>query len=128
MRKIEALLASIPYDNNSDIEYRERDAQIAIYLIFKLLGAFVACEVHNNKGRADIIVHTEDIIYIIELKLWSAGSAEDAIAQIEAQGYATPYQESGKKIVLIGASFDQQKRNIGEWSLRQTGGGCDKRP
>ncbi|MGP1362286.1 MAG: ATP-binding protein [Bacteroides sp.] len=118
MRKIEALLASIPYDNISDVEYRERDAQIAIYLIFKLLGAFVACEVHNNKGRADIIIHTADIIYIFELKLWSAGTAEDAIAQIEAQGYATPYQESGKKIVLIGASFDQEKRNIGEWVLR----------
>ena len=120
MAKIEALLAGVPYDNINDVEYRERDAQVALFFIFTLLGQFIQTEVHNNKGRADIIVHTADIIYIFELKLWSAGTAEDAIAQIEAQGYATPYQQSGKKIVLIGASFDQEKRNIGEWSLRQT--------
>ena len=119
MGKFEALLASIPYDNIDDKTYRERDAQIAIYLIFKLLGAFVECEVHNNKGRADLIVHTADIIYIFELKLWSAGSADDAIAQIKEQGYATPYRESGKKILLVGASFDPEKRNIGEWKVEE---------
>ena len=117
MAKIEALLAGVPYDNINDVEYRERDAQVALFFIFTLLGQFIQTEVHNNKGRADIIVHTADIIYIFELKLWSSGSAEDAIAQIEAQGYATPYQESGKKILLIGASFDQEKRNIGKWIL-----------
>ncbi|MGP1362697.1 MAG: ATP-binding protein [Bacteroides sp.] len=118
MAKIEVLLAGVPYDNINDVEYRERDAQVALFFIFTLLGQFIQTEVHNNKGRADIVVHTADIIYIFELKLWSAGTAEDAIAQIEAQGYATPYQVSGKKILLIGASFDQEKRNIGEWVLR----------
>ena len=29
MRKIEALLAGVPYDNINDVEYRERDAQVA---------------------------------------------------------------------------------------------------
>ena len=122
MEKIESLLAGVPYDNISDVEYRERDAQIALYFIFTLLGKFVHTEVHNNKGRADIIVHTDEVIYIFELKLWSAGTPEDAIEQIIAQGYATPYQASHKKVLLIGASFDEQKRNIGSWSSRQTVG------
>ena len=119
MEKIESLLAGVPYDNINDVQYRERDAQVALYFIFTLLGKFVATEVHNNKGRADIIVHTDEVIYIFELKLWSAGTPEDAIAQIEAQGYATPYQTSHKKVLLIGASFDEQKRNIGAWVSRQ---------
>ena len=119
MNRIESLLAGVPYDNINDVQYRERDAQVALYFIFTLLGKFVATEVHNNKGRADIIVHTDEVIYIFELKLWSAGTPEDAIAQIEAQGYATPYQTSHKKVLLIGASFDEEKRNIGAWVSRQ---------
>ncbi len=129
MAKIESLLAGVPYDNINDVEYRERDAQVALYFIFTLLGKFVHTEVHNNKGRADIIVHTDQVIYIFELKLWSAGTPEDAIAQIIAQGYAAPYQSSHKKLLLIGASFDEEKRNIGSWVLvpdgrssRRTGG------
>ena len=119
MEKIDALLAGVPYDNVNEAKYRERDAQVALYLIFTLLGKLVTTEVHNNKGRADLIVHTDDVIYIFELKLWSAGTPDDAIAQIKAQGYATPYQASSKKVLLIGASFDEEKRNLGEWKVEE---------
>ena len=128
MDKIESLLAGVSYDNINDVRYRERDAQVALYLIFTLLGKFVETEVHNNKGRADIIVHTDEVIYIFELKLWSAGTPEDAIAQIEAQGYATPYQASHKKVLLIGASFDEEKRNIGAWAVKADGRKSDDSP
>ena len=119
MIKIDSLLAGVPYDNVNEAKYRERDAQVALYLIFTLLGNVVTTEVHNNKGRADLIVHTDEVIYIFELKLWSAGTPDDAIAQIKAQGYATPYQASHKKVLLIGASFDEEKRNIGEWKVEE---------
>ena len=119
MAKIESLLAGVPYDNINEVKYRKRDAQVALYIIFVLLDKLVTCEVHNNKGRADLIVHTDEVIYIFELKLWSTGTPEDAIAQIKEQGYATPYQASGKKILLIGASFDEQKRNIGTWKVAE---------
>ena len=122
MRKIEALLASVPYDNINDVEYRERDAQLALFFIFTLLGELVEAEVHNNLGRADIIVHTDEIIYIFELKLWSAGTPDDDIAQIKEQGYATPYLETDKKVLLIGASFDEEKRNVGAWKVEELGG------
>lgn len=121
MAKIESLLAGVPYDNINDAQYRERDAQVALFFIFTLLGQFIETEVHNNKGRADIIVHTAETIYIFELKIWSAGTPDDAIAQIKAQGYATPYQASHKKLLLIGISFDEQKRNIGAWKVEEVG-------
>ena len=119
MEKMVALLAGVPYGSIDDARYYERDAQVAFYFVFKLLGQFVETEVHNNKGRADIIVHTPEVIYIFELKLWSAGTPEEAIAQIKAQGYATPYKESRKKILLVGASFDPEKRNIGAWKSEE---------
>ena len=119
MEKMVALLAGVPYGSIDDARYYERDAQVAFYFVFKLLGQFVQTEVHNHKGRADIIVHTPEVIYIFELKLWSAGTPDEAIAQIKAQGYATPYKESRKRILLVGASFDPERRNIGAWKSEE---------
>jgi len=44
------------------------------------------------------------------------GSAEDAINQIKEQNYAAKYRAEGKKIVLIGASFDEETRTIKDWA------------
>ena len=76
-------------------------------------------EIHCAKGRADCIVHTKDTIYIFEFKLMSAGSADDAIAQIKEKGYAEQYKTIGKKIILIGSSFNEEKRTIGEWKMEE---------
>ena len=118
MTRIQSLLASIPYISAAPeeaIKLYERDYQAVIYIIFTLLGQFVQTEVRNATERADCIVHTQETIFIFEFKLWSAGTPEEALAQIRTKGYALPYKASGKRIVLIGASFDEQKRTIGAW-------------
>jgi len=121
MTNLKALLASIPYDTvpTTDIQLRERDYQIAVYLVFALVGLFVQTEVHSATGRADCIVITEKYVYVFEFKLWSAGTAEEALQQILDKGYAAKYQAAGKELILVGASFDEEKRNIGEWVVRQ---------
>ena len=118
MIRMQSILAGMPYNSAvaNDVKLYERDYQTAVYLIFSLMGQFVQTEVHNATGRADCIVHTLTTIYIFEFKLWSAGTPEDAIAQIKAKGYATPYVSSGKQILLVGVSFDEQTRNIGAWT------------
>ena len=58
---------------------------------------------------------TADTIYTFEFKLSGNGSAEDAIKQIHEQQYAAQYKAEGKKIVLIGSSFDEQSRTIKDW-------------
>ena len=63
----------------------------------------------------DCVVCTADTVYLFEFKLSGNGSAEDAIAQIQKQNYATQYKTDGKKIVLIGSSFDEQTRTIKDW-------------
>lgn len=117
MKRLEGLIAGIPYDTFTPtmVKYRERDAQVAVYLIFSLMGQFIASEVHSVIGRADAVVHTTETTYIFEFKLEGTSTPAEALAQIEEKGYATPYQKQGKKVIGIGVSFDAEKRNIGGW-------------
>lgn len=117
MERMQSILAGIPYDNltETNLKLREQNYQTAVYLIFKLMGQFTETEIHGSTGRADCIVHTKDFIYIFEFKLTGQGSAQDAITQIKEKAYAVPYMSSGKKIMAIGSSFDEEKRNIKDW-------------
>ena len=119
MEKMQSLIAGIPYDNftNENLKLREQNYQAAVYLIFKLMGQFVQTEVYCSTGRSDCVVQTSDSIYIFEFKLSGNGSTEDALNQIKEKNYAAKYRTDGKKIVLIGASFDEATRTIKEWSV-----------
>ena len=66
-------------------------------------------------GRADCIVHTADAVYIFEFKLTGNGTADDAINQIKEKNYTMQYTVSGKKIILIGAGFDELAKTIKDW-------------
>ena len=113
-RKIDAFMermytacAGLPYSLASEEngKMRERDYQIAFYLLFTLMGQFVQTKVQSHRGRADCVVYTADTIYIFEFKLIQNGTAQEALEQIRKQGYAEPYKTSSKKILLIGAVF-----------------------
>ena len=121
MERMRSLIAGISYDNFSskELKLREQNYQTAVYLIFALMGQFVQTEIHCSTGRADCVVQTADSIYIFEFKLSGTGSAEDAIAQIQKQNYAAKYKTDGKKIVLIGSSFDDNTRTIKDWKVEQ---------
>ncbi len=117
MEAISNFLEGIPYsaESKEDVKWREQNYQIAVALLFQLMGFYIQTEVHSAKGRADCIVYAKDIIYVFEFKLWSTGTAEEALAQIQEQEYYKPLRLQGKKLFLIGTSFDEEKRNIREW-------------
>ena len=69
----------------------------------------------DSTGRVDCVVQTADAVYIFEFKLTGNGTAEDALSQIREKEYAAKYKAEGKKIVLIGAGFNEKKRTIAEW-------------
>ena len=119
MERVQAIISSIPYDNftEENLKLREQNYQTAVYLIFALMGQFIQTEVHCALERSDAVVTTADTVYLFEFKLTGNGTAEDAIAQIKEKNYAAPYQASGKKIVFIGSSFDEQKRTIQDWKI-----------
>ena len=119
MERMRSIIAGIPYDNftEENMKLREQNYQTAVYLVFALMGQFVQTEVHCSTGRIDCVVYTVDSIYIFEFKLTGNGSAEDALNQIKEKEYAAKYQTDGKKIVLIGSSFDEQTRTIKDWQI-----------
>ena len=119
MERIQSIIAGIPYDNftGETLKLREQNYQAAVYLIFALMGQFVQTEVYCSTGRADCIVRTADTIYIFEFKLSGNGSAEEALDQIKKNTYAAKYKMDGKKIVLIGSSFDENTRTVKEWAI-----------
>ena len=120
MERMQSLIAGIPYDNftEENLKLREQNYQAAVYLIFKLMGQFVQTEEHCSTGRIDCVVQTVDSIYIFEFKLTGNGSAEDALNQIKEKHYTEKYRMDGKKIVLIGSSFDEEKRTVKEWKVK----------
>ena len=120
MERMQSLIAGIPYDNftEENLKLREQNYQAAVYLIFKLMGQFVQTEEHCSSGRIDCVVYTAECIYLFEFKLSGNGSAEDALNQIKDKHYAEKYLVDGKKIVLIGSSFDEQKRTIKDWKTK----------
>ena len=123
MERMQAIISGIPYDNFTaeNLKLREQNYQTAVYLIFALMGQFVQTEVHCATGRADCVLTTADAVYIFEFKLSGNGTAGDAIAQIQKQNYAGQYKTDGKKIVLIGSSFDEKTRTIKEWKTETVG-------
>ena len=120
MERMQSIISGIPYDDfpKEKLKLREQNYQTAVYLIFALMGQFVQTEVHCATGRSDCIVVTADTIYLFEFKLSDSGSADDAIKQIQEQQYGTQYKSDGKKIVLIGSSFDEKMQTIKDWKTK----------
>ena len=114
MTRVKSIIAAIPYSTvpRKNIKLREEYYQGIVAVIFQMLGRLIQTEVHCATGRVDAILHTANIIYIFEFKLSGSGTAQDAINQIKEKNYAVPYKAHGKKIVLIGAGFDELARPI----------------
>ena len=102
--------SKVPYD----IQLRhERYYQTIFHVVFTLIGVNMASEVRTNKGRVDAVVEAGGRVYLFEFKL--DGSADAALEQIRTMEYFRRYQGSGKKLVLVGASFDSRSRGVSEW-------------
>ena len=111
MERINNIFASAPKPTNQ--KQYELNCQAFFWLIFKLMGEFILCEVQNGKGRSDAVVWEKDIIYVFEFKM--DGSAKDALEQIDSKDYLIPYQNDGRRIVKIGGNYSSRDRQLTEW-------------
>ena len=83
----------------------------------RALGAEVEVEVATNNGRIDAVIESSDTIYIFEFKIDSP--AEQALEQIIEKRYYQKYLSSGKRIMLVGAEFSTEIRNIKGWVAQE---------
>jgi len=110
-----AVFASIPYDIQSKRD--EAYFHTIFYLMMTASGADARSSLLTCRGRIDMAILFPERVYIFEFKCDQ--SAETALQQIRANGYAEMFREEGKKIVLIGIDFDPEQRNIVEWKVER---------
>lgn len=113
LRLLQEFLGTVPYCNNTNYEGHY---QQVLFIIFTLLTHFVVdVEVHTPNGRVDVVMETEDTLYLIELKLNK--SAQSAMQQINLKQYDQRFARCGKPIVKVGVNFDAKKGNIEDWTI-----------
>ena len=117
-KMLTSFLSSIPYSMRRKENERERERYFhyTFYLLLRLMSLYtVYTEKEQSEGRVDCIVETDKYVYIFEFKL--DGTAGEALAQIEAKGYARPYEADARKLFRIGAVFSSQTGTISEWAV-----------
>lgn len=112
MRRMDEFFATGDYQIMGDLEIY---FQNTIYVLFKLIGFYVDVERHTTRGRIDIVMQTEQYVYIMELKVDK--SAKEALAQIEEKEYADVFKGDSRKVYKIGVNFDSKTRKIDEWKI-----------
>ena len=121
MRHMQAYLAGIPYVEGfkrklAEAATKEGFYEYTFYLIFSMLNVYVRTQVKVAGGRVDMVVFMPDTIYVMELK--TGDSAQHALDQIDARGYATPYLTDGRRVVEVGIRFDIDKFTVEEWKIK----------
>lgn len=112
LQRLNAFLSDGDYQIAGDMELY---FQNVMSIVFKMLGFYVQTERHTSNGRVDVVMQTQDYIYVIELKL--DGSADEALQQIEEKQYAAPFALDTRTIIKIGANFSSEQRTMREWKI-----------
>lgn len=115
LQHIKSFLAKIPYElaKGKDEIYFENN----LYLLFNLIGINADAEYRTSNGRIDLLVQMPQYVYVMELKL--DGTPQEAIAQINAKGYADQFATDPRTLYKIGINFSKETRNIDSWIIEQ---------
>ena len=110
MNRLRAFFGDTTYEviRNQELHYEN-----ALYIVFKLLGFYTEVEYHTSNGRIDLVMKTNDYIYVMEFKL--NGTAEEALQQIKEKQYALPFEADSRKVYKIGVNFSSETRNVERW-------------
>lgn len=115
-----SFLSSIPYSARRKENEREQERyfQYTIYLLMRMMSVYTMYhEKQTSQGRADCIIETPQYIYIFEYKLDEP--ATDAIAQIDAKGYAREYAHDSRKLYKIGCTFSSETGTVSDWQCAE---------
>jgi len=114
LKRLQTMFADNSYTIQGD---KELYYQNTMFVIFKMMGFYVDIERTTSYGRIDMVIKTNDNIYVIEIKL--DGTADEALKQIEDKGYAAPYAMDKRKLYKIGINFSSDIRGISEWKIAE---------
>jgi hypothetical protein len=118
MQEMKAFLAGIPYvegfkEKLKEVKNYEGFYEYTFWLIFNMLNLYARTQVKCAGGRIDFVVWMPDTTYVFELKV--NGTAQEALDQINSNGYALPYETEGRAVVKVGVQFDRETMTVGEY-------------
>ena len=117
---IKAAIADLPtvVKKNMCENYYESVA----HLMFRMTGMRVVSELQSVAGRSDVVVATKDSVFIFELKMDKGRPfeevAEDALKQIDDNGYCERFAVSGKKMLKVGVVFSSEGKGMVGWKVK----------
>lgn len=113
---LKALIADVPYSNKKlasmDMEERYR---LIISTIFNAIGCRVEVEKMIATGRIDMVVETQSVIYVLELKLSNNGGLSAAEEQMRAKHYAEPFLADKRQVIALAVELDDKGKGLVDW-------------
>ena len=118
---IKAAIADLPTVVKKDM--CENYYESVTHLMFRMSGNRVVSELQSVAGRSDVVVATKDSVFIFELKMDKGRPFEEvgneALAQIDANGYSDRFAVSGKKMFKIGVVFSSKAKGLVGWKVAE---------
>ena len=109
---VQNYLSALPYDLGVKSEL---DFEAIIKVIFDCVGIETQTEVKNARGRCDVVLKNRNTIYVLELKISSTATVDEALSQIDEKNYLIPYWNDSRRKVKVGVTVDPETRTIKEW-------------
>ena len=109
---VQSYLSSLPYDLGVKTEL---DFEAILKVLFDCVGIKTNTEVKNARGRCDVVMKNRNTIYVLELKISTTATVDDALAQIDEKNYLIPYWNDSRRKVKVGVTVDPETRTIKEW-------------
>ncbi len=119
--KVRTLFAEIPHELhlNSDMAHYESWYCSVLHACLwdNAVKPYIRAQESTSRGRSDLVVVIGRKVFVFECKM--AGRTDDSdqraletIAQIKDRGYADKYRDGTNALYLIGAIFNEDKRNL----------------
>ena len=112
----QSYLAALPYDLSNKTE---RDFETLLRVMFDCIGIETQTEVRNARGRCDVVMKSRSTIYVIELKISTTATVDEALAQINEKDYLIPYWNDPRRKVKVGVTVNPDTRTIDQWKVEE---------
>ncbi len=113
---LQSLFSSITVKQLNKVKEYEGFYHSIIYIVLKIVGIRIACEIQSNFGATDAVIKTDDYIYVFEFKM---GTARAAVDQIKKRKYYAPYLSDKREVLIVGFGFDKAKRNLEDFLFKK---------
>ena len=115
LESVQNYMASLPHHLSNKTE---QDFETILRVLFDAIGIEVDTEVQSAVGRCDVVIKTARKLFVLELKLDTGATVDDALAQIDRQNYLIPYWDDPREKVKVGVVMDRATRTVREWKVQ----------